>query len=218
MLERERHQVEKETQETLTHVIKPKTKYNHRHPKQILAQEALVDFVADDLMLLSLVESVHFRKFASILDPQYQLQSRKHLSTVLLAKKYEDHTSTFTRFFTSLIYMLTACFNSKSHSLPTMQESIWEKFHELCISEIFFRKWRKFLLSSVLKPAFPACTQYVCRKVLKELNKQRFQFNHGLQSGESPTATMMSSIEYDALKYVAEYVSKGLHPNKFFYY
>ena len=29
---------------------------------------------------------------------------------------------------------------------------------------------------------------------------------------------MMSSIEYDALKYVAEYMSKGLHPNKFFYY
>lgn len=75
-----------------------------------------------------------------------------------------------------------------------------------------------FLLSSVLKPAFPACTQYVCRKVLEELNKQCFQFNHGQQSGKSPTATMMSSIEYDALKYVAEYMSKGLHPNKFFYY
>lgn len=41
-------------------------------------------------MPLSLVESVRFRKFASILDPQYQLPSRKHLSTVLLAKKYDD--------------------------------------------------------------------------------------------------------------------------------
>ena len=90
MLEKERHQEEEETQQTLTHLIKPKKKYDHRNPKQISAQEALVDFIADDLMPLSLVESVRFRKFASILDPQYQLPSRKHLSTVLLAKKYDD--------------------------------------------------------------------------------------------------------------------------------
>ena len=53
VLERERQQVEEETQQTLTHLIKPKTKYDHKHPKQILAQEVLVDFIADDLIPLS---------------------------------------------------------------------------------------------------------------------------------------------------------------------
>ncbi len=68
--------------------MKPKTRYDHRHPKQIAAHVALVNFIADDLVPLALVESIRFRRFASILDPQYQPPSRKHLSQVLLKKKY----------------------------------------------------------------------------------------------------------------------------------
>ena len=69
MLKKEQQQLEDETQQTLTHLVKPRTKYDHRHPKQIAAHEALVNFIADDLLPLSLVESARFRTFTSILDP-----------------------------------------------------------------------------------------------------------------------------------------------------
>ena len=72
-----------ETQQSLNHLLKPKTKYNDRHPKQIAAHDALVNFIANDLMPLSLVESEPFRKFVTILDPQYHLPSRKHFSQVM---------------------------------------------------------------------------------------------------------------------------------------
>ena len=128
-------------------------------------------------------------------------------SQVLAWSKH--HSSAFTRFSTSLFCMLSACFNSKSHSLPIIQESIWERFHELRTSALFFRKWEEFLSSSVSEPAIPAFIQYVSRKVLEELMKQGFQFNHSpLQSGESSTTTVISSIECDALKYVAGYVCR----------
>uniref|UniRef100_A0A1X7TUA3 HAT C-terminal dimerisation domain-containing protein n=1 Tax=Amphimedon queenslandica TaxID=400682 RepID=A0A1X7TUA3_AMPQE len=65
-------------------------KYDYKHPKQIAGLEALSDFDADDLIPLSVVESVQFRKLVSILDQQYQPPSRKHVSTVLLTKKYDS--------------------------------------------------------------------------------------------------------------------------------
>ena len=46
-------------------------------------------------------------------------------------------------------------------------------------------------------------------KFFEELMKQGFQFNHNLlQSDESSTTTVISSIECDALKYVAGYVCR----------
>ena len=76
------------TQQPITQFAQPLRKYDAKHPKQLLATDALVDFVAEDLMPLRLVESSRFVKFLKILDPQYYLPSRKHLSNTLLAKKH----------------------------------------------------------------------------------------------------------------------------------
>ena len=46
-------------------------------------------FIAGDLLSLSTVESHHFKKFVSTLDPRFQIPSRKQLSTKLIDNKYQ---------------------------------------------------------------------------------------------------------------------------------
>ena len=80
------------SQQTLTHLVKPSsqtTKYNSRHPQQVSITDALVCFIAEDLVLLSIVDSTQFNKLLHTLDPN-QTPSRKHLSTVLLKRKYDS--------------------------------------------------------------------------------------------------------------------------------
>ncbi len=79
-----------DTQQTLTNFMKPLKKYDPKNPKQLQVTNALVDFVAGDLMPLAIVESEKFEKLLGALDPQYRLPSRKHLSTKLLKAKYEE--------------------------------------------------------------------------------------------------------------------------------
>lgn len=47
-------------------------------------------FIAEDLVPLSIVDSTRFNKLLHTLDPKYQTPSRKHLSTVLLKRKYDS--------------------------------------------------------------------------------------------------------------------------------
>jgi len=64
--------------------------YNSKQPKQSLVTNALVNFVTDDLVPISLVDSTRFKALLGTLDPQYQLPSQEQLSTVLLKEKYES--------------------------------------------------------------------------------------------------------------------------------
>ena len=82
-------QNEDESQQTLTHLLQPQRKYSPQNPKQILVTDAVVNFVADDLIPLSVVDSKRFKSLLSTLDSQYQLPSHRQLSTVLLKKKYD---------------------------------------------------------------------------------------------------------------------------------
>lgn len=65
-------------------------KYSSTNPKQVLATDCLVSFVAEDVMPLRVVESDRFKAFVGALDPNYTLPSRKHLTTNLLEKKYSN--------------------------------------------------------------------------------------------------------------------------------
>lgn len=47
-------------------------------------------FIADTMSLLSVVESPSFKNFVSLLDPKYELPSRKQLSTKHLDKVYTE--------------------------------------------------------------------------------------------------------------------------------
>ena len=79
---------ERNAQQEITDFVKPTKKYHQKHPKQISVTNAVVNFVAEDLMPLSVVESDRFVELLHTLDPQYHLPTRKHLSTKLLKEKY----------------------------------------------------------------------------------------------------------------------------------
>ena len=70
--------------------IQPQMKCDLKHSKQSLVTNALVNFVTDDLVPISVVDSNRFKTLLGTLDPQYQLPSVEHFSTVLLKEKYES--------------------------------------------------------------------------------------------------------------------------------
>ena len=62
-------------------------KYPPHDARQHEITDELVSFIAGDLIPLSIVENPRFRNLIFKLDPQYQIPSRKHLSTKLLTEK-----------------------------------------------------------------------------------------------------------------------------------
>ena len=87
---KEKKEEEAASQQTLNHLIKDQKKYDSKNPKQIQASDMLVNFIAEDLIPLAVVDSTKFKKFVEKLDPMYQVPSRKHLSTVLLKKTVKN--------------------------------------------------------------------------------------------------------------------------------
>lgn len=77
------------------------------HPKQVLATDCLVSFVAEDLMPLRVVDSDRFKAFVCALDPNFSLPSRKHLSTSLLEKKYSNSKMTVMKRLEAVKHHLT---------------------------------------------------------------------------------------------------------------
>ena len=89
-MSKKEEQCEDKSQQTFMHLIQPQRKYDSKHPKQMSVTNALVNFVADDLIPLSIVDTTQFKTLLGTLDSQYQLPSRKYLSTVLLKKQYDS--------------------------------------------------------------------------------------------------------------------------------
>ena len=77
-------------QQTLSHLIKDHKKYDSKNPKQIQGSDALVNFIAEDLIPLAIVDSKKFMNFVEVLEPSYQVPRRKHMSGVLLKRKYAE--------------------------------------------------------------------------------------------------------------------------------
>ena len=66
---------------------RPESKYSSTDRRQVQITDALVLYIASDLVPLSVVESEYFSNLMKILDSRYQLPSRKHLSTKHLEEK-----------------------------------------------------------------------------------------------------------------------------------
>ncbi|XP_063426837.1 E3 SUMO-protein ligase ZBED1-like [Mytilus trossulus] len=81
------HSENKEIQPTLTQCIKKSVKYSPSDPKQLEMTNALIMFIAGDLLPLSIVESEEFKNLIEKADTKYQVPSRKHLSSKLLHEK-----------------------------------------------------------------------------------------------------------------------------------
>ena len=77
----------KSNQPSMTDFIRPASKYSSTDHRQVEITDALVLYIAGDLVPLSVVESHYFSNLLKRLDPRYQLPSRKHLSTKFLEEK-----------------------------------------------------------------------------------------------------------------------------------
>ena len=65
-------------------------KYSTNDPKQRQITDALISFIAGDLIPLSVVESDNFRTLLEASNPKYQMPSRKHLSSKLIHEKSSE--------------------------------------------------------------------------------------------------------------------------------
>ncbi|XP_062579450.1 zinc finger BED domain-containing protein 4-like [Saccostrea cucullata] len=63
------------------------SKYSSNDPNQQQITDALLHFIAGDLLPLSIVDSKYFQNLMEKVNPKYQLPSRKHLSTTLIQEK-----------------------------------------------------------------------------------------------------------------------------------
>ena len=79
---------ESETQQKLNIFSTSSNKYSSQDAHQLAINDALVNFIAGDLIPLSIVESTRFHSFIGRLDPKYQLSTRKHLSNKIIKEKY----------------------------------------------------------------------------------------------------------------------------------
>ena len=88
-----------ETQQKLNFFSASSKKYSPPYAHQLVINDALVNFIAGDLIPLSIVESPRFRSFILKLDPEYQLPTRKHLSNEIIKEKYIKMRENLTKEF-----------------------------------------------------------------------------------------------------------------------
>jgi hypothetical protein len=67
--------------------VKATVKYSANDPNQQQITDALVHFIAGDLIPISIVESAYFQNLLEKLNPKYQVPSRKHLATKIIQEK-----------------------------------------------------------------------------------------------------------------------------------
>ena len=79
-----------ENQPTISSFTKEIAKYSSNDSHQLDITNALIFFIAGDLMALSVVDSDFFRNFVGKLDPTYQIPSRRQLSSKLIHDKAEE--------------------------------------------------------------------------------------------------------------------------------
>ena len=83
-----------EEQMTMTDFLAPPKKYTPHDPRQQQLTDALVMYIACDLVPFSVVDSSHFKRLMEVADSRYQLPSRKHLVGKLLVEKCSSLQST----------------------------------------------------------------------------------------------------------------------------
>lgn len=71
----------------MSEFVTKKGKYSNSDPRQNQLTDALLKFIAGNLLPLCVVESEEFKNLMEIAESKYQMPSGKHLSTKLLYEK-----------------------------------------------------------------------------------------------------------------------------------
>ena len=87
-----------DNQSTLEGLVSPPKKYSTNDQQQTNLTDALVTFIAGDLMPLSVVESPRFQALMSLSDPRFQFSSRKLFRNKLLPEKSAQVKKNIMRF------------------------------------------------------------------------------------------------------------------------
>ena len=90
-------------------------------------------------------------------------------STLLDWYKEDTNKKQFIVFSKRLVVSLNNCFTISDRKFSAQTEKMWEKYHELRVSDSFTGEWDKLFQDSLGKQAMPTLFQYVSRQVFKEL-------------------------------------------------
>ena len=90
-------------------------------------------------------------------------------STLLDWYKEDTNKKQFIVFSKWLVVSLNNCFTVSDRKFSAQTEKMWEKYHELRVSDSFTGEWDKLFQDSLGKQAMPTLFQYVSRQVFKEL-------------------------------------------------
>ena len=90
-------------------------------------------------------------------------------STLLDWCKEDTNKKQFIVFSKWLVVSLNNCFAVSDRKFSAQTEKMWEKYHELRVSDSFTGEWDKLFQDSLGKQAMPTLFQYVPRQVFKEL-------------------------------------------------
>lgn len=100
------------------------------------------------------------------------------------------------------------------------EELMWQKYHELRVSDSFRNDWDKFMRKTIGQAASPTFFQYVSHRIFKDLVKKKHQIVGCSANQKQPSH--LTKHEENALRYVSGYVCRSVqnkiksstHPNK----
>ena len=96
---------------------------------------------------------------------------------------------------------LNNCFTVSDRKFSAQTEKMWEKYHELRVSDSFTGEWDKLFQDSLGKQAMPTLFQYVSRQVFKELLAN----DHALYV---MLIKLYNRVQENALRYVGGFVCR----------
>jgi hypothetical protein len=94
---------------TITSFFKKQTAYDLNSHRNLELDKALVFMVCKDYQPFSTVEDVGFKNVIKLLDPRYDLPSKKTLANVLLKRQYEENKIKLLSIFEEVSYISLTC-------------------------------------------------------------------------------------------------------------
>ena len=120
--------------------------------------------------------------------------------------KKKENTLILKEFYKYFTRSLNACLGSDTLSLRTRKTRMWGLYHELRTSEEFIKAWKDFLNNSIASEACPTFFQFVAQKALKNVIKQKFEFNLSCCNASCE----LTHDDQCAICYVAGYVRRNV--------
>ena len=140
------------------------------------------------------------KKVMTVEDFQVSSQAARRAVTtatdlVKWAENSDANLLVLSEFFSNLVGRFRKCFVSR-RSMKMREESMWQEYHALRVSDGFKDSWEKFLRQSIGQAASPTFFQYVSHEIFKQLVKAQ----HEIPQSTEDQASHISKDEENALR------------------